>query len=185
MSSVVGGKEYRKAQIGDPMNPLIQALYAAVFLHIGNYESSMIHIDKALTLDPDHYFANGTLEHVAYKLGQYDRVFEALRKTLPFQDTFMDSVEVLYKEQGLENAYYKVLQHIDQLGRMQPVHKAASYALQNKYDIALDMLEMGYEIHDPNMPYIATKGYGFRDSLSSHPRYMAILEKMRLPLHQD
>jgi len=169
----------------DPLNPLIQSLYASVFMHMGNYASSMVHINKALALDLNHFFANGALEIVAFKLGEYDRVFEALRKTLPFQDEFMDSVEVLYRDQGFAIAYNKALQHIEQLGRMDPVRNVVRYAILNKYDIVLDLLERGYEIHDPNMPYIACKGPGFSDSLSNNPRFMAILEKMRLPLPED
>ena len=47
------------------------------------------------------------------------------------------------------------------------------------------LLEKGYEVHDPNMPYIASKGHGFRDSLSGNPRYLILLEKMHLPLTEE
>jgi hypothetical protein len=44
---------------------------------------------------------------------------------------------------------------------------------------------MGYEIHDPNMPYITAKGNGFIDSLYGNPHFMALLEKMKLPLPEE
>jgi hypothetical protein len=58
---------------------------------------------------------------------------------------------------------------------------AVFYIMGNQQDKAMDCLEKGYEIHDPNMPYIATKAYPL-DSLYNNPRFIAILEKMNLPL---
>jgi len=169
----------------DPLNPLIQALYAAVFMHVGNYDSAMVYVDKALALDPDHFFANGSLENAAYNLGEYDLVFKAMRHTVLLPDEFMDSIDVLYREQGFEVAYGKVVQRIEELGRIEPTRMAVRYARLNKFDIVLDKLEMGYEIHDPNMPYITSKGHGLVDSLSGNPRFMALVEKMKLPMPEE
>ena len=118
-------------------------------------------------------------------LGEYDRVFKAIRHTVPLQDEFMDSIEVLYREQGFEVAYDKVLQQMEHSGRIGPVRMASRFAWLNKFDIALDKLEIGYEIHDPNMSYITAKGNGFIDSLYGNPRFMALLEKMKLPLPEE
>jgi TolB-like protein/Tfp pilus assembly protein PilF len=62
----------------DPMNPLIQALYGSVFSHMGSHDSAMVYTNKALALDPDHYYANGGLFGTALRLGEYDLAFEAL-----------------------------------------------------------------------------------------------------------
>jgi hypothetical protein len=51
----------------------------------------------------------------------------------------------------------------------------------NQQNKAMDCLEEGYEIHDPQMPRIASGGYPF-DSLYGNPRLIAILQKMNLPL---
>jgi len=48
----------------------------------------------------------------------------------------------------------------------------------------LDLIEKGYEIRDPNMPYIGTKIDQF-DSLYFNPRFVAILEKLDLPLPEN
>jgi hypothetical protein len=50
-----------------------------------------------------------------------------------------------------------------------------------KYDKAMDWIEKGYEIHDLQIPYIASVGYPFY-SLYNNPRFIAILEKANLPL---
>ena len=169
----------------DPMNPLVQALYASVFIHLGSYDSAMVYLDKALALDPDHYFANGGLIMAGYHLGEHERVFEGLGKTNTLKEEFMDSVKAVYRDQGFIIAYSKVIKQLDQLGIGQPVLLALWNAFLHRYDIVLDLLEKGYEVHDPNMPYIASKGHGFRDSLSGNPRYLILLEKMRLQMPED
>ena len=58
---------------------------------------------------------------------------------------------------------------------------AINHITGNQQDIAMDYLEKGYEIHDPQMPYIASGGYPFH-SLYDNPRFSAILKKMNLPL---
>ena len=53
--------------------------------------------------------------------------------------------------------------------------------LIGREDEALQWLEKGFEIHDPNMPYIAA-GFAMTDNLYDEPRFIALLEKMDLPL---
>jgi hypothetical protein len=48
-------------------------------------------------------------------------------------------------------------------------------------DKAMDWLEKGFEVRDQRMPYIATHGFLF-EPLFDNPRFIAILEKMNLPL---
>ena len=46
---------------------------------------------------------------------------------------------------------------------------------------AIDWLEKGYELRDPVMTYIGTTMFNF-DPLFDNPRFISILEKMKLPL---
>jgi len=169
----------------DPKNPLVQSLYASVFIHMGSYDSAMVYLDKALALDPDHFFANGGLIMAGYYLGEYDRIFEGLGNMNVFTEEFMDSVSAVQRDQGFEVAASKVIDQMDQPGMFQPVRMALWNGFIHRYDVVMDLLELGYEVHDPNMPYIASQGHGFRDSLSGNPRYMSLLEKMNLPLSAD
>jgi hypothetical protein len=51
--------------------------------------------------------------------------------------------------------------------------------VENK-EKAIEWLEKGYEIHDPNMPYISTNFSNY-DLLKDDPRYIDLLKKMNLP----
>ena len=45
----------------------------------------------------------------------------------------------------------------------------------------MDWVEKGFEMHDPQMTYITTLGYN-HDPLFKNPRFIAICEKMNLPI---
>jgi len=58
---------------------------------------------------------------------------------------------------------------------------ASRYIIANQPDKAIDWIEKGFELHDPGMIYIATKMFNL-DPLFKNPRFIAICEKMNLPL---
>ena len=62
-----------------------------------------------------------------------------------------------------------------------PMDMACRYIYADQPDKAMDWLEKGYEIHDPNMPYITTHGYNLDPSFSN-PRFKDIVKKMNLSL---
>jgi serine/threonine-protein kinase len=165
----------------DPFNPTIQSMYGAVLAQNGNWEASLLHLEKALVIDPGHYLAYNLLDNVAYHCGEYDEVFEAFRNSLPFEEEFYDSIQTIYQEKGFEIAYEEVLHRMELQGGILPSYMASRYRVLDQYEKVLDWLERGYEIHDHNMPYILTRVTSY-DSLYDHPRFIAIVEKMNLPL---
>jgi len=74
-----------------------------------------------------------------------------------------------------------VLQEMERSGWGLPFDRAIRYNLLNQYDKTMDWLETGYETHDQNMPYMGTGLCDF-DSLYDNPRFIAIVEKMKLPM---
>ena len=84
----------------------------------------------------------------------------------------------------IAGAYQEFISQLEILGQSSfyvPVHMANRYSFLNQYDKAMDMLELGFEVHDQNMPYMAS-GYGKMDSLYTNPRFLAIMEKLNLPM---
>ena len=93
-------------------------------------------------------------------------------------------IEKVFREQGYFKAYEEILNYYEaaaEKGFIGPGVMAFKYMMGNQPDKALDCLEKGFEVHDPQMPYIAAGGYPF-DPLYNNPRFIAILEKMNLPL---
>ena len=58
---------------------------------------------------------------------------------------------------------------------------AFRYIIANQPDKAMDWIEKGFESHDPLMTYI-TKSAQILEPLFGNPRFIAICEKMNLPL---
>lgn len=165
----------------DPLNPLVHALYAVVLASGGDWAGTMQQLDKALALDPNNFFALQLVDQAAVHVGDYDRAIKSLRDFLPFTETFFDSVDVVYDQEGFTAAYEKVVQEIVRTGWGVPLDVSARYHLLRKYDKAMDWLEIGYEMHDQNMPYMVGGAFEF-DSLYNNPRFIALVEKLKLPM---
>jgi hypothetical protein len=55
------------------------------------------------------------------------------------------------------------------------------YLFANQPDKAMDWIEKGFELHDPQMSYISSKIY-YLDPLFTNPRFIEMCKKMNLPL---
>jgi len=171
----------------DPLNPLILALYAPVLITTGDWESALTYLEKALQIDPENWFAYNFYDIVAYHCKEYDKAIQGLKFYLPLEDDVMRDIDRIFKEKGIEPAYVEALHQMEiwlQKNYFSPFDLAARYNLMNQNDKALDWIEKGVEMHDPNMPYITT-GFFNQDSLRDNPRFIAILEKMNLPLPKE
>jgi len=176
----------------DPLNPVILVTYTAAFLFEDDYETARIHTEKALEIDPGNFLANNSLGGVAFRCKDYDKTFEIEKLNLQayssstgqFDEDVFKEIERIFDEQGFFAAYEEIVKQYEVLyekGLISPGVMAINYITGNQQDKAMDCLEKGYEIHDPQMPYIASGGYPF-DSLYANPRFIAIREKMNLPL---
>jgi TolB-like protein len=171
----------------DPLNSLIQALYAVVLTDVGNWEVAFEYCEKSLALDPGSFFASNVMEIVAYHLERYEELFEAQKIYLPLDDNVMNDIEKIFNEQGFNMAFEEVVRQMELLAQnnyVPPVDMAIRYYLLNQHEKAMNWLEKGFELHDPNMPYIAV-GFANLNELYENPRFLAILEKMNLPLKDE
>jgi tetratricopeptide (TPR) repeat protein len=168
----------------DPLNPLILGLYAVVLSYGDQWEEAHAHAEKAIAIDPFNYLANVALEPVSYQIGDKKGLLKSARFCLPFEEEDFISIEKISEEEGIEAAYKEIVSQLEvlmQSGFILPMHMAARYSHLNQYDKALNQLELGFEVHDQNMPYMAC-GYGKMDSLYTNPRFLAIMEELNLPM---
>jgi len=176
----------------DPLNPLILALYSTVLKAAGQHEESLAFINEALTIDPYHSFTLGQLERAYYNVGDYENSIKDYKDRLSniFHEDDIRGIDSAYNSGGHVGAYGEILRLIEAGpdgeyrypgGRdMPPGGLAQMYCRIGKYTTALDELEKGLAIREPNMPYIATNRPGLIELYDSS-RFIAILEKMSLP----
>ncbi|MCK5691509.1 MAG: tetratricopeptide repeat protein, partial [Bacteroidales bacterium] len=171
----------------DPLNPLILGLYAVVLSYADQWEEAHKHIEKAISLDPFNYFAHLILEPVSYRTGDKDGLLKSIRFCFPLENEIFESIEKISEEEGIEAAYQEFVSQLEILGESRfllPVHMANRYLFLHQYDKAMDHLELGFESHDQNLPYMAC-GYGMMDRLYTNPRFLAIMEKLNLPMPEE
>jgi tetratricopeptide (TPR) repeat protein len=142
--------------------------------------------EEAVADDPDNFNLNQMIEIAAYRLKQYDKALRAVRHVLPFsleEDAFKD-IERTYSESGIVKAYERIVERLEKYAESQPVgfwDMAFRYLVADQPDKAMDWAEKGFEMHDPLMTYITTPAR-YLDRLFGDPRFIAICEKMKLPL---
>ncbi len=170
----------------DPLNPLMKGWYGALLMGIGDCQTPISFGEEVVAVDPENYFGNATIEGAAYACKEYDKVIKAVRYALPFpleEDSYQE-IELIYIEHGIESAYLRITKLLEEFAQNNPVtfmDLAFRYIIANQPEKAMDWIEKGYEMHDPQMTYITTQMYNL-EPLFTYPRFIEIVEKMNLPL---
>ena len=110
-----------------------------------------------------------------------------VRFVCPFEEEIFNSIEKIALAEGLKAAYKLVVAQLEVLQEsmfLVPLHMANRYVRIQQYDKAMDQVELGFEVHDQNIPYIAG-GFNNLDSLYTNPRFLAIIEKLKLPMPEN
>ena len=171
----------------DPLNPLVLALHAPVLSSVDQWDEALEHLEKAISIDPYSFFAHHILEYVSYEVEDVDAYLKAIRFIFPFEADIFLSIEKTSEEEGIQAAFEETVTHLETLQQssfLVPMHMASRYARIHQYDKLLEQLELGFEVHDQNMPYIAT-GFNKLDPVYNDPRFITIMEKLNLPMPED
>ncbi|MDX2414567.1 MAG: tetratricopeptide repeat protein, partial [Bacteroidales bacterium] len=165
----------------DPLNPLILGLYSAVLRHNGQFQKALEYAEKALAINPEHSFSISQLKQTLLSLEEYDKAFEYRKIDLAkfFGEELIQSFDLIFREEGYIAAEKEIVRQFELLAQeryVSPNVMASRHYSNKEYSKALDDLEKCYELHEPNMPYIA----GFVE-LHDSTRFIAIMKKMNLP----
>jgi hypothetical protein len=108
---------------------------------------------------------------------------EAAKHVLAEKVDFKE-VDRIFGESGFVAASEEILRQMElfaQNGFVTPVDMACRYLDVDQPDKAMEWIEKGFEVRDPNMPYIASPGFHC-EPLFNNPRFIEIIQKMNLPL---
>jgi tetratricopeptide (TPR) repeat protein len=166
----------------DPLNPLIQGLYSVILVDRGDYKEII-----SLFEDVNHPVIYFSLLRSYQEIGEYDKSFESIidNMNLIFEEAIVSEVHKIYEDNGytagvLANAHAYVRKYEESY--ILPSEIAWNYALEsNDEEEVIDWLELGFEINDPGMPYIACNAFPL-DFIRDDPRFIELLKKMNLPL---
>jgi TolB-like protein/Tfp pilus assembly protein PilF len=178
-----------QAKIGlelDPLRPLVLGLYGVVMTHKGDYQAAISAFEKAKSIAPDFRFAFNVLPAL-YWNGDYEDWIKTWEEKVLWNSEAKASVVNTFYERGHIAAVEEMFNMNEKYGNgignanMTYSLKAYRYMYLNKPEEALNCLEKMYEQKDLNATYMATNLY-YYDELKNYPRYIALLEKMNLPL---
>ncbi len=135
---------------------------------------------------PSNLNLHQMIEISAFRLKDYDKAIRAVRYALPFpiEEEAFKEIQRIYTESGIVPAYEEILKHVEKFAESHPLcfmDMAFRCLVANQHDKAMDWVEKGFEMHDPQMAYLTTPAQYF-DALFGDPRFIAICEKMNLAL---
>jgi adenylate cyclase len=168
----------------DPLNSLIMSMYANTFLLLRRYDEAIAQCRNALRTSPNNPQAHAVLWEVFHSKRQYDealdgaKAFYAALELTPVVEAMSSGYET-GGYPGAMHAAAEILAAISQQVYIGPCFIAFPYAAAGEKEKALECLEKGFEIGDPNMPYMEEPI--FADLLGDEPRYQELLRRMNLP----
>ena len=166
----------------DPLNPLIQGLYSVILLDRKDYTEIISLFENVY--HPITYFS---LMQAYNALGDYEKSFKILLDNIYyiFDEAVGNRIQKIHKEKGYKagvEAIAEVYAKNYEESYMLPTDIAFNYGLAQDQQEVIKWLELGLEINDPGMPYIACSAFPV-DFIRDNPRYIELLKKMNLPLN--
>jgi serine/threonine protein kinase/Tfp pilus assembly protein PilF len=170
----------------DPFNPLFKSLRAADLVFLHRYDEAIEECRSLLRTMPNHGLGLSILGYAYYLKGMLAEAYETNRMFYSAMG-MQEGVQALtagFEDGGYTGAKKKLAElweQISQVAYVMPYYIAEAYITAGDNARALHWLEKGFEVRDPNMPYIGLFPY-FTDNLKDEPRYRELLRRMKLPM---
>jgi len=165
----------------DPLNEFIKSFYGVVLTFVRKYDEAIVAFQDALKIEPNYPFAQGNLGVALALSGRYIDAVEQWKLCNAGDSELVNALEKGYNEGGYKGAllsYNNVAELRYKNSYWNPTDIAQNYAMVGDNDKALYWLEAGYQIHEPNMPYLLIPVY---DNLRDDPRFKDLCKRMKLP----
>ena len=163
----------------DPFFSMMRIGSAVYYYHEGKFKESLDECLKVQELDPDYISAYWICFYIYVRMGEDLKAMEELQKIM-YMDTLtaknVNVVKEVYSKSGINGLLNWLIEL--QLDNLPPFTLAKSYAMLEKKDDVLDLLEKALEENLPNIARI-NNDPDF-DNLLSEPRFIAIIKKLGL-----
>jgi len=166
----------------DPLNPMIQALYAMALAFMDFPDRAIQHAEKALSLAPENYAALSALTIAYIYKKDFEKSLEAWLEYLPVDEDNRNSILNLFNTHGFDAAIKKYAEEAEKIGMIPPIDLVNLYAYLGDYPKAMDLIEQSYEDHNANTPYIGSNCFKEGPFMIDDPRLDSLLIEMNLPL---
>lgn len=176
--------EIERAVALDPFNELFRAFYAIDLVMVRRYDEAVVQARAVLRTVPNHGVGLNALWLAFSLMGREDEACSAAKAylTMMYDDrTVADALDSGLAEGGYRQAMKRAAEIVAARCRTSfasPFDVTQLYVAAGENSQALDWLEYGCDVHDPNTPYVGALPF---DGLRSDPRYQALLRRIGLP----
>jgi serine/threonine-protein kinase len=166
----------------DPFNTLIQGVYAHGLNFLHRYEDAEAALLAVLRRDPQAPMVISTLRTTYHHMGRYEEAMDVWRTSYQGRPEFLAALESGYASGGYSGALRAVADlRVERSAETpaRPWQIATLYTRAGATEEALRYLELAFEEHDANIPYISVDP--IFDFMREEPRFQALMERLGLP----
>ena len=172
----------------DPYNALVRVLNGVVLNGTDRCDEALDFYRGVLEATPNQPVALGGMNRSYYCLGRHEEGYASsvAEWTAVGVPEAVAALEAGYAEGGFtgahrELAYFCVanVDHPNQRMKTYPLWAGIAFAKAGMTSEALDQLDLAFEEHDPNLPYIGV--FASLRSLRNEPRFLELLRRMNVP----
>jgi adenylate cyclase len=177
-----GMAEIQHALELDPLNEVIQAFYGVDLEISGRYDEAIVQYRKALRTSPRLPFAHWRLSVVLFMKGLENESMAEMKAYYTGDHGMEEALTQGYAQSGYRGAMKRAADTLaarDRNSYVLPTDVAGLWMRAGNKAQALEWLEKGEEVRDPNMPYISV--LPTYNPLRSDPRFQELMRRMNLP----
>ena len=177
--------EARQAASLDPLSPIINTLAANFATQAGFPEEGQAFFRKAMDVEPEFWVALlGRSTREADK-GDYQAAIASVHRAMQLCGNCSQSATMygIYLARSGDRAGAEAvladMERRDRDGYYPAIGMAGIHNALGRTDVALDLLERAYEERDVRMAFLKIDGRW--SNLREHPRFIALMERMKFP----
>lgn len=162
----------------DPLDENLQLAYSGALYDVGNLKAAEAVLNRLLEQNPEMHFGPSYLAWVLMFDGRLEEALEQA-KNEPVRFNRYTELAILHHKLGNMDAAREARQALlDVYGNLAAYQQAQIYTFWGEHDTAIEWLETAYEARDPGLT--ALRSDESFEPLRDHPKYRALVEKMRL-----
>ncbi len=172
--------EHKLARDFDPLRALGTGWLGDLYNYAGRYDEAIVEARKALELEPDFWPSYYILRRAYSEKGMHQEAIDAARRLTELDPTAGKTTMIMaYVAAGQRDQALAIVPGLDKDYPFAALVGMAYLALGDK-DTALQILETAYKVHQPTLPWVRVRGFGW-DAMFGDPRFQDLVRRMNLP----
>jgi TolB-like protein/Flp pilus assembly protein TadD/predicted Ser/Thr protein kinase len=172
--------EHKLARDFDPLRALNTGFLGDLYNYAGRYDEAIVEAKKALELEPDFWPSYYILRRAYSEKKMHKEALDAARRLTELDPTAGKTTMIMaYVAAGQRDQALALSPELDKNYPIATLVGMAYLALGDK-DTALQILEAAYKVHQPTLPWVRVRGFGW-DAMFGDPRLQDLIRRMKLP----